>query len=582
MRQAINAFEPKTTRAWNKNLVLELLVLAAVLWLAHYFYFRSLGLYEDDYSHTSPPLGWHLSDLLQYVRVLVTWPLGRPLGFFLGSFLAFLGGKLGGLSTIYFIGYLVQITNALLFYFLLRRLGQQRIAWIGALAFAFFPADTTHIFLMHALGLHTSLTFLLVASHCYLSGQKSLAHLFSLGALLTYESPYMVFLAIPLLCRPWDRKLAGEMLRHIAVWLVIMLAVVAIRTAIGEGRIEDLGSSPANLVTTVSHILAALAIGPAVSMSVFWSGPQWTLPHWNRELTYVFLGCLPVLAWTLIRAAARADKEDTGRPLLPRSKLVDQQKPLDFAGPRAQSIRIPLTALIMLSLAYGLSFTHFPPTVTYGRLTSVHLAAAFGGALLFAWISGLFLTFAQSHRFRIVGIAIVALYLSLIVAYRFSIQQNFRQAWANEQKFWASAVAQIPDMTDGTIILVINRGLPGTRFIETNSWTDPLILQQIFRFPSEWRTPPRLFVVGPEWINSVTLEGDQLEWQVPAATWKTHREVLPDSNVILLRSVYGHLERRTGSLMIQGRELHLKPPALDATPVWAKGALYPLLLPVTR
>ena len=135
------------------------------------------------------------------------------------------------------------LTNGFLFYFLLRRIELARVALIGAIAFVLFPADTTHILLMHALGLHTSLTFLLIASHCYLSGRKTLAYVLSLGSLLTYESPYMVFLAVPLLCRPWDRKLVKEMIRHVAVWLGILLAVVAIRAVLGEGRSDSLGSS---------------------------------------------------------------------------------------------------------------------------------------------------------------------------------------------------------------------------------------------------------------------------------------------------------------------------------------------------
>ena len=179
-------------RRWN--IALDLLSIAIILWVAHYFLFRSLGLYEDDYAFISQPFGWSLSDLLGYLKVVATLPQGRPLGFFLPHALAFVAGKLGGLSVVYIVAYAIQTTNAFLFYFLLRRIGLRATAAIGALAFGLFPADTTHILLVHTLGLHSSLTFLLLASHFYVSGNRTLAHLFSLMSLITYESRLHGFL----------------------------------------------------------------------------------------------------------------------------------------------------------------------------------------------------------------------------------------------------------------------------------------------------------------------------------------------------------------------------------------------------
>ena len=69
----------------NYAMVVELVLLALVLWVAHCFHIGALGLYEDDYSHTSPALGWGLSQLLNAsIREFVSWDLGRPLGFVLG------------------------------------------------------------------------------------------------------------------------------------------------------------------------------------------------------------------------------------------------------------------------------------------------------------------------------------------------------------------------------------------------------------------------------------------------------------------------------------------------------------------
>ena len=563
---------------WNKKVVLDLLFLALIIWVANYFYFRSFGLYEDDYAYISQSLGWHLSDLLNYLYVLVTWPQGRPLGYLLPHFLAFLGGQLGGLSTVYIIGFLVQVTNVFLFYFLLKRLGSRTSALIGAIAFGFFPADTTHIFLMHSLGLHTSLTFLLIASHCYLSDHKTISYVFGLGSLLTYESPYMVFLAVPLLGQPWDKKLVKEMIRHVAVWLGILLVVVAIRAAIGEGRIETLGSSPEHIVITLGKILVALAMGPSVSLAMFAIGPGRTLLHWNRDLTFVFLGCLAIFAWMVSRLKTGILEEKINISSAFHIKIFDRQKTLRFSFPYPQTIKLLFTSLVMLCLAYGFSFTHFPPTARYGRMTSVHLAAAFGGALLFATICSILLAYAKSHRLKNLVIVFLTLYLSLLTTYRFSIQQDFKQAWKNEQTFWTSAVSLIPDMTDGTMIFVLSHDLSTTHFILTNSWANPIMLTQIFQFPSDWKTPPRLFVVPSDWTESVVQEEGQFKWQVPPALEKSHWEVLPDSNVILLEMENGKLVRRYGSIQLNGMTLHLKPMSPNANPDWEEGTLYPLLI----
>ena len=129
--------------------------------------------------------------------------------------------------------------------------------------FGLFPAITTHIFLMHAVGEeYTSLMFLLIACHCYLGGRKILAHLFSLACLLTYETPYAVFLVAPLLLRPWDKKLLKEMVMHAASWLGILLAVVAIRAMVGEGRVAGVASNAGGILRILARSWRPCTLAP--------------------------------------------------------------------------------------------------------------------------------------------------------------------------------------------------------------------------------------------------------------------------------------------------------------------------------
>jgi hypothetical protein len=103
------------SRSWDLRLVIDLALLALMLWLAHDFHFCQFGLYEDDFTHTSPALAWRASDLSRVtVFQLQDWVMGRPLHYVLGAVLAFLGGQLGGLAGIYMVAYLVHITNAAL------------------------------------------------------------------------------------------------------------------------------------------------------------------------------------------------------------------------------------------------------------------------------------------------------------------------------------------------------------------------------------------------------------------------------------------------------------------------------------
>jgi hypothetical protein len=569
----------RLSQASTRTLIFELVLLALILWVAHYSHFQSLGLYEDDYSHTSPVLGWGLADLGEAIwSAVVGWDVGRPLGLALSACLAFIGAKLGGLAGIYVMAYLVQVANAVLVYFLFRRLGHARVAVLGALVFGLFPADTTHTFIMHALGLHTSLTFLLLAAHSYLSGRKLLAYLLGMCCLLVYETPYTVFLAIPLLLRPWDGRLRREMLRHIGIWVATLLLVIIARALVGEGRIESVPLDFSAVATTARHTLAALMIGPAVSSSLFWVGPTWTLSHWNVELTIAFLVCLPLFAWMFARLGSVAMDQDSPVIISLPFKLPGQTANSRLTVHHPQRIKLLLAGLLMLSIAYGFSFTHYPPTATYGRLTSVHLAAALGAALLSAGLVSLLFTLVRRRWLHTGVVVLLAGYLSWVVAYRLSIQQDFVKAWEHQKAFWSSVTQQVPDLQDGTIILVVGSPIPETHFIETFSWADPIILPQLFRFPETWSTPPRLFVVPPNWAKSVARENEELLWLVPPATWSAHLEILPESNVVLLSVEDGKLVRRFDSLQIHRLTLNYKPLPPKPAPVWPPGPLYPLLL----
>lgn len=179
--------------------VLLVVLLAATVWVSRFWYSSEFGFYEDDYwrvsismQQTAAEVGQELSSLISRFERRQ----GRPFHDGLIRLFSYLGAQLGGLQGVYFLGYCCVALNALLFYALLRRISRnQAFVWIGALAFALYPADTTQAFLTHAFGIQPSLTFLLVAAHLYLSGSRIPSYIVATASLFCYETVYLVFLA---------------------------------------------------------------------------------------------------------------------------------------------------------------------------------------------------------------------------------------------------------------------------------------------------------------------------------------------------------------------------------------------------
>jgi len=383
---------------------------------------------------------------------------------------------------------------------------------------------------------------------------------------------------VPLLSQPWDKRTLKAVVRHAAIWLTLMGLAVLVRVVVAEARMMTLGSSPGSVALALRHIGVALWMGPATSLASFWAGPEWTLTHWRWELSVVFSACFVLC---LLSFRHRCSGVGAARPeshALPHIELFHLGHNLALSDGQRQAIRLALVSLPMISIAYGLSFTHFPPTVTYGRLTSVHLAATFGAGLLFASVWAFLLDIDRPRWVRPTVIGLLSVYLSVLVAYRFAIQLDFRQAWGNQRQFWTQVVALCPDLNERTVIFVPNHDLASTRFILTHSWADPIVLRQIYDYGPDSRQAPRLFVVPMDWTQSVVREGQQLLWQVPAATWEPHWEALPEGNIIVLEMEHGRLIRRSGFLRVGGQDLRLKPATSTDSRPPPHGLLYDYMI----
>jgi hypothetical protein len=546
------------------------LLLVFTTFIAHFVFFPWFGFYEDDYGVITPALDRDLMGLPELIAEGLED--GRPLSLFLPQLFSFIGINLGGLWLVYVIALLIVSLNAFLFFSLLKQIGPEILALMGALSFSLFPADTTRPFLTHAFVSQISLMFLIAAALCYLSGKRKPSYLIILGTLFTYEIAFPVFFAVPLLKKKWDHKLLKELIVHTVILSVIFLSMFVFRAFMGDPHLD---MTPGEWYVLPLKMLASMGIGPVTVAFSFVNGPFQTLANINLTIVIASIVSLAIFTWTFYRLNVidMPEEEIAASPswLL---KLFDKlQIPRRHWG----TARLAMAAIILILFAFPFSFAYFPPIKRYGRETVAHYVAAFGTSILVACFCTSVLSLVK-HRWKRLAVFSIACYFSLLVGYGVLIQQDYRKSWIYQRVFWTDVVQHCPDLTDGTLIFVKREGLVNTKYIYTFSWANAIILTQLYQFPSNWSAPPRLFVCYSNWTEQVTFDGNNFEWMVPAANWPEHWERLPESNVIVLEVINGKLVRNSGPIKIQGQTFQLKLEENTANPQFEKEPLYNYLI----
>lgn len=556
LRAAVEGFGWKT-----------LLLLAFTTGTAYFLLYREFGLYSDDYTFISRPFAWDLEQLLGHIAGAIrTWPIGRPIGFILPQVAAYAAAHAGGLPSVYLIGFGILTLNSFLVYLVARQVAPEFLALIAALAYALFPADTTRPFAMHATGLQTSMTFMLVAALLYLAEKRPLAYVIAAASLLTYESGFMPFLAVPLLKPHWERGFSRVWLKHVAVCLALLAAAFLYRRLTNDERTGALSAEPFEMAL---RAVGGMVMGPIAALSTF---PSRFLTPWlnlDQTLALVMLGAFVVLGWRLL-------KSQPASPAVRNASRFDFNFDSLWKWLRATHPHILVASLVMLALGYSLSFTHFPPIAIQGQATSVHLAATFGASLLFGWICYALWTSLQLTSSRIVFTLCLAFYLSTLVGFGFLVQRDYRSAWSIQKQFWQQTLDLVPDLEDGTVILAVQDGIPQTQYINATSWADPLVLPEIFAFPKEWETPPRVYPVSGDWASQVSVQGG--EFELFSSPWPGQWVELRPGQVVVLESENGKLVRLDQVVEIQGHAFQLKPLRTGGNPAFAQGVLYQFLI----
>lgn len=553
-----------------------ILVLAAALWLAHFATYKTFGLYEDDLFRIPRVMGESGSTVW---RLLIQGGgQGRP---FHDGFIYLISAvvtSLGNLHDLYLAGYAILVLNAVLYYRLLCRISSLPIFILtGSLAFCLFPADTTPLFLTHAFGIQTSLTFLLLAIHCYLSGRRLASYSLIIFTLLIYESMFPLFAVAPLLpqAQQSSPQLKSSLIRHWIVMALLLISIVMIRKVMigGVGVIGNLDGFTAARLSVVQMVL-----GPLVSMAMVAYRTIQTLLEFPGALLKpppLYPWAWVVVVYFLIASSIQASDFNGG-----------DSKDSQYSSARSNHLpalsRLALLGFTLVVLAYPLTFTA-PATAISGRESRVHAAASVGGSMLVASVCTMLSMQARSRARRQLTSLCITTFFTSLVGFGLIVQQDYSVAWIYQQAFWTDLTRICPDIRDGTIILIDSSAkLRNPQQIQAHSWSMPVVLASIYELPSDWLQPPRVYVLSSKWREEVNVDGGFLDlsgttnllpFLKPAP-----RQRVASSEIIFLEAGEHGLERKNQPMEIDHHSVVFKQPQVGPQPELPRGPLYPYLI----
>jgi len=533
------------------------LTIALITWIAHFWYFNHLGLYEDDYAFIGNILTMDFSRFVDSVKNMnLAFFQGRVVGFNILFFSAYFAGKLGGLPLIYISAYLLALTNNILFYLFLQRLWNQPIFVLtGTLAFTLFPADNTRAFLTH-IHILPAITFLLLAFLSYLNDKKIWSYLLITASFLSYETCFLLFITAPFLTKKPQSEIFKELIKHLFILGTIFLVVLILRKLTGDSRVGDL-----DIATAIFTPIRQIITGPFVCLGTFVYRPWQTLHNLRGELLIFVPLSLLMLLWLFLQNS-RFSGLDSGEnwPIIKQLSLL---------------------GISLLFLAYPLTFT-VPATLISGRDSRVHAAGVVGASILGGILGYLIVYLANSYRQKNLAALLLATYFSLLIGFGIIVQQQNKLSWKYQQAFWADVIQLAPDLSDGQVILVDAPSLPWGSQLYPFAWSMPSVVGQLYQFPWQWKNVPKLYKLNPDWQLKIAANGEialnndngLLFFYYP---WEPARQV-KTSEIILLQEKDGKLVRTTTPIVAGAKKFSFKPLTNSTIDSFDKGYLYDYLI----
>lgn len=490
-------------------------------WFSYFFYCSQFGLYEDDYFFVGHSINQSFNlQWLAFKNEFVNFIQGRPVGFFILRFATYILYSVGGLWTCYLGALAIISLNSILFFNILKSRFPERVAFFGALAFMLFPADTSKMLLIHAYTLQVSLLTMLLSYHFYYKRNFVLSYICVLLSLLNYESAILPCLLMPIFYSNDNFKNAfRKLLINSVIFIAIIAVIFFVRKSIGESRVSSMEYS-----TVIDLTIKSLYEGPFAVLRSFYLVPIITFLNWSNTFPFVSI------SFALISGF-----------------YYKYRNRIDLNNQENNILKSILLCFLYLISSYLLSFTHYPPTTLIGRLTSVHLSATFGGSLLIGLICSLIVSSFKSNKYIRGSLVFLSIfYFSLLSGYGSVIQFDLKDSWANQKKFWTKVIKECHDLKENSLVFVINHEMQPNYFVETYSWTEPMIPSLIFKFPSHWKTSPKLISVDKDWISLVkndTINGYYWEPENYFLFDGNKKNLFRNSDFILLEYLNGEIKR---------------------------------------
>jgi hypothetical protein len=305
---------------------------------------------------------------------------------------------------------------------------------------------------------------------------------------------------------------------------------------------ERLTAAHGSLTDILLRLPRQILLGVAVAARQMTYGPLKRIGGWDAGSLALILPATAFFYFWLRRTLATETGNGWSAPAVSRTSFR----------------QLTLNAFLLFLLAYLLSFTH-EVVLIYGRLTSVHLAAAFGGSLLFALLAYR-AAVSSDGRTRTWVAVILTLHFALLFGYRHTIQADFVRSWEIQRWYWTRIIRQTPDLTDGTVVLVEGTKMPLTRYIRTYAWSDPLMFDLLFRIPTDWQHLP----VALPLFEGIRLAARGGELFADFPDLSRHFPLTP-GHVVLLERVGSDLVRSAQhTAQIQGLPVLLRRPGVPA------------------
>lgn len=434
--------------------------------LAHFDNIGHLGLYDDDFARI--PSAWRLS-LDQLVTLWKHYLLlergqGRPLHDLLITTIPWISASTSEpLLFCYAVGAIIACINSILFLTFLFRLGFTHPgALVGTVLFVLNPADATHVFLTHALGVQPAQAFILLAHHCYLSKRLVAAWLFALLCLFTYEPYFMMFLVAPLLghtgrLQRWVRSL----LLHSTIGLSLLLVVFALRRLVSEGRVAEL-----HLSSALTHIIVICFKGPLVALYGYLYKPAralYLISAYREPDLMIWLtlstGAVVLFAWTTSALPASSGDRYTSRALLPMA----------------------VTATCMIILSYALSLTVDADLSTvFARPSRIHGVSAAGFGLLTSCLFAATVeSFLNRPRIKLIVSMILGFWVLGAILAGILVQRDYATAWQIQRQFWTDLLVSRVPIDSSTDLAISVDSILTTAEAPTLPWAASLILNDL-------------------------------------------------------------------------------------------------------